>query len=283
LIMILKLLNTCVFYGPSVFCSSVYQDLWAQELKIILIHFLGHVAKMCSNFSYLMFSFSRLLLLCKPTENRLQNKPNENLLFFLYSLALILLSSLLSAFKLFQYETNSVLNPLNANKEFPFEIRDEKYCNVDGHQFQCRLFNFFKIANRLLNDFLFVILNISVDLILLTKFTSHMNRKLKHINDEAQHKVIHKSKKNINRMIFFNSLIYIVSHLPEFAMTLLLIVYAEKIANYCNNKFSCDLLNEQAEVFCLISIVCQFYVFKFFDKNFRKSFKETISHLNCLF
>jgi hypothetical protein len=281
-IMILKLLNTCIFYGSSVFCSSVYQEFWAQNLKIILIHFLGNVAKMCSNFSYLLFSLSRLLLLCKPTEKR-QNRTNGNMLIFFYCLALILLSSILSAFKLFQYEANSVLNPLNSNKEFPFEIRDEHYCKDEMLRFQCKLFNYFKIANRLLNDVLFVILNISVDLILLIKFKNHMNRKLKHINDDAQHKVIQKSKMNINRMIFFNSLIYIFSHLPEFTMTLLLFIYAKKISNFCQNKFSCDLLNEEAEVFCLISIVCQFYVLKFFDKNFRKSFNEVISNLNCKF
>ena len=80
-------------------------------------------------------------------------------------------------------------------------------------------------------------------------------------------------------MILFNSFIYIVSHLPEFLVTLLLIVYSKKISNFCNDKFSCDLLNEEAEFFCLISIVCQFYVFKIFDKNFKRSFEELKSNL----
>ena len=110
-----------------------------------------------------------------------------------------------------------------------------------------------------------------------------MNRKLKHINDVAQRKVIHKSKKNINRMILVNSLIYIVSHLPEFVMTLLLFVYSTKMTNFCNNKFSCDFLNEIAEFFGLISIVCQFYVFKIYDKNFKKSFSQIYSNFGNIF
>ena len=113
-------------------------------------------------------------------------------------------------------------------------------------------------------------LSIFIDFILLQKFKRHMNMKLRQINDVVQHKIIEKSKKKLNRMILFNSFIYILSHLPEFTMTLLLIIYSKKISNFCKNRFSCDLLNEEAEFFGLISIVCQFYVFKIFDKNLIK-------------
>ena len=102
------------------------------------------------------------------------------------------------------------------------------------------------------------------------------------ISDVMQRHEIEKCKKSVNRMILFNSLIYILSHLPEFTITLLLIVYAEKISNFCQNKFSCDLLNEEAEFFGLISIVCQFYVFKIFDKNFNTSFAHLKSLLGNL-
>ena len=80
-------------------------------------------------------------------------------------------------------------------------------------------------------------------------------------------------------MILFNSFIYVLSHLPEFIITLLLIIYSKNISNFCKNKFSCDLLNEEAEFFGLISIVCQFYVFKIFDKNFKRSFNGLKSNV----
>jgi len=278
LIMCLKLINTCIFYGPSVFCSSVYQEIWAQNLKIILIHFLGSVTKNCANFSYLMFSISRLILITKQKESNLSNK-SKALRISIYIFTLVLISSILCSFKLFQYKVKEYLIPYNAYKEFPFEIRDEIYCFSETHKLQCKLFNIFKIANRSLNDVLFVVLNILIDLTLLVKYKHHMNRKLKHINDVAQRKVIHKSKKNINRMILVNSLIYIVSHLPEFVMTLLLFIYSTKMESFCNNKFSCDFLNEEAEFFGLISIVCQFYIFKIYDKNFKKSFSQISTNL----
>ena len=34
-IVILKLINTCIFYGPSVYCSKIYRENWAQRIKII--------------------------------------------------------------------------------------------------------------------------------------------------------------------------------------------------------------------------------------------------------
>ena len=97
------------------------------------------------------------------------------------------------------------------------------------NKFQCKIFNIFKLVNRSLNDILFMILNILIDLILLIKFKSLMDGKLQQIHDLAQRILIEKSKKHLNRMILFNSFIYVFSHLPEFTMTLLLIVYSKKI------------------------------------------------------
>ena len=266
-----KLINTCVFFGTtSLFCSSLYQEAWAQAFKIVFIHFMGNVAKMCANFSYLIFSLNRLLLIVRQEKEAIAKSRKK--LIFIYILFLILISSILNSFKLFQYKPNS---DLDERKEFPFEIRDEFYCSINQiPSFECQLFNVFKLANRLLNDVLFMVLNVCIDLILLKKTKTHLNRKLKQINDLSHHKKIEKRKKNLNRMIFFNSFNYILSHLPEFVVTLLLIVYARRIAKFCNNKFSCDLLNEEAEVFSLISMVFQFYMFKMFDRNFKSSCED---------
>ena len=72
------------------------------------------------------------------------------------------------------------------------------------------------MANRSLNDLLFVILNILIDCILLFKFRRIMNSKLSQIHDLAQRTVSEKSKTNLNHMILFNGFIYIISHLPSF-------------------------------------------------------------------
>jgi len=163
---------------------------------------------------------------------------------------------MLSFYKLFQYSLNL---EHDFRKDFPYEIYNEFYCDSSDLidvKFKCSLFSFFKVFNSILNDILLVILNLIVDVVLLRNFHRHLDNKLRQIVDMDQHKNIQKSKTKVNRMILFNGLLYVFSHLPEFVVTLLLVVYSKKISNLCQYNFSCDLVSEEAEFFCLISIVC---------------------------
>ena len=265
-----NLMNSCVFYTSSVFCSSVYQMDSVQTAKIILIKFLGNALKMCSNFSYLSFSISRLVLISRQKENKPHTK-FSNLIFTVYFFVLLVLSCVLSIFRLFQFRINF---EKGYRKDFPFEFRNEEFCKKQMNNFECKLFNSFKISNHFLNDILCVFVNLMVDLILMKKFKKHLKNKSIHIVDTDQRMNIQKRKKNLNRMVLVNSFIYILSHLPEFATTLMLIVFSKKISRFCDTNLSCDLINEEAEVFCLISIVFQFFIFRFYDKNFKASFLE---------
>ena len=271
LIMPFKLINTCIYFGSGIFCSRLYQMESIQYFKIIFIQYLGNVIRICSNFTYVVFSLSRLFLITIHKDRITSRRKSSRLVFIIYIFGLLAFSSLFSLFKLFQYRVNIFLD---TRRDFPLEIRDEFYCSNMSHSFECRLFNTFKIANRSLNDILFVFLNVLIDLILIRKFRQHLNNKLDQIADSNQHKLIEKSKKNLNRMILYNSLMYVLSHLPEFVFTILLIVYSGQILNFCNFYLSCDLINEEAEFFGLISIVGQFYIFKFFDKNFSASLND---------
>ena len=60
------------------FCSNVYQENWAQQFKIIFIHFLGNAVKMCSNFSYLIFSLNRSTYTEKTLKKKIQTETNKN-------------------------------------------------------------------------------------------------------------------------------------------------------------------------------------------------------------
>jgi len=241
-----------------------------QYFKIILVQFLGNVIKMCSNFTYLIFSLSRLFLITIHKDLNQRKQPSKAF-FVIYSLSLIIFSCLLSIFKLFQYTIN---HSDDTKLDFPFEVRDEFFCGEFSHDFKCKLINSFKIVNRSLNDVIFVLLNILVDSILIYKFKNHLDRKMVHCVNLDHRKSLEKTKKNVNRMILCNSFIYVLSHTPEFVVTFSLLIYSSKISNFCKNNFSCDVINEEAEFFGLISIVCQFYIFKIFDKNFRSSFED---------
>ena len=271
-----NLMSSCVFYTSSVFCSSVYQKDSVQMSKIILIQFLGSALKMCSNFSYLSFSISRLVLISRHKENKSQTKLSTHF-FTVYFTVLMVSSCSLSIFRLFQFTINF---EKGYRKDFPFEVRNEEFCKDNLNKFQCKLFNSFKLTNHFFNDILCVILNVVVDISMVIIFKKHLKNKLIHIIDTDQRMNIHKSKKNLNRMVLVNSCIYIFSHLPEFVTTIMLIAFSKDISIFCDTNLSCDLINEEAEFFCLISIVFQFFIFRFYDKNFRASFLEVKSRFS---
>jgi hypothetical protein len=279
-VLMLNLVNTCLSFRSTIFCSTIFQEDSTQLFKIIVIHFLGNVFRMCSNLSYLFFSFRRLVLVSMYKESSIFNRMTQ-INLKLYTFLIITFCSILSLFRIFQYDINFDRNP---RKDFPFETRDEFFCQNKLNAIQCIFFNSFKILNRFLNDILSVILNVIIDFCLFKNFNLHLKEKVALTRrniylDLDFHKDIKKKKKNLNRMILLNGFIYILSHIPEFLSSILLIVFSKKISHFCFVRLSCDLVNEEMAIFSLISIVTQFYIFLMFDKNFRKSFIEIKARL----
>lgn len=286
--MLLKLINTCIFDESGIFCSSIYKDNASQYFKIIVIHFLGNSLKLCSNISYFLFALSRLIIINSSHQRiitqsvRISSTRKKRYGYFFVFILIFFICSLLSLFKLFQYRLNV---DKDYRKDFPYELRDELYCNSSSGEYKCMLFSSFKIANSILNDVCMVVLNIIIDIVLIRRLHRHLEEKtsLTQIVTTDYHKNIKKTKKRVNRMVFLNSCLYIISHLPEFLTTLLLIVYSTKIAKFCMFNFSCDLINEEAEFFSLISISCQFFIYRVFDRNFKASFDDLKARVLCCF
>lgn len=285
IIMLLKLMNTCIFDEAGIYCSSLYETSAIQSYKIIVVHFLGSSLKLSSNVSYFLFALSRLIIISSPlkpspplTSTNKNIPPQKRFKFIFVAMVIFGVCSLLSLFKLFQYKINE---EKDYRKEFPYELRDELYCSTSG-QYECALFSSFKIVNSILNDICMVVLNILIDVVLIRRFHKFLEKKSAvHLVDVDHHTNIQNTKKRINRMVFFNSCLYILSHMPEFTTTLLLIVYSRSIVKFCMFNFSCDIINEEAESFGLISIVCQFFIYKVFDKNFRASYREIKARVFC--
>jgi hypothetical protein len=268
--MMLKLINTCIFPYNSVFCSSVYQSESAQYFKIVLIIYFGNVMKMCSNISYISFSFSRFILVSNLKEKKIF-KTFNNIRLPVYFVVLFVSSCFFNSYTLFQYVLNINKDP---RIDFPYEKRNEIFCENELHKFQCSAFNALKISNKFLNDILSVIVILVIDLFLLKNFHKHLEDKSTVLHDTENKLIIQKSKKNANRMIIATNIIYFLAHMPEFISTLILVSYFQKVSKFCQ-KISCDILNEEAQFFSLISIVCQFYIFV----KFKRSFKSSLSDL----
>ena len=270
LIMMVKLVNTCIFDNGSVFCSSIYQNNSVQYFKIIVIFYFGSVFKFCSNFSYLSFTFSRFILVSNLKEKSIF-KRFTNIKLRNYLMLLTIISCLLNLYIIFQYKLNLKRDP-HRYIDFPYEVRDETYCQI----FKCNFFNGMKILNKFLNDILIVILIMIVDVMLLRNFNKHLEHKCLQITDPENHNSIQKSRKNVNRMIIINGVIYSLAHVPEFFSTTLLIGFARKISRFFKVRLSCDLVNEEAQFFNLISIIGQFFIFVKYKKNFRTSLKDLL-------
>ena len=60
--------------------------------------------------------------------------------------------------------------------------------------------------------------------------------------------------------------------MPEFIISILLLSFRDKITHFCAHQITCDLVNEEAQFFNLISIMCTFYLLLIFDRNFEESF-----------
>jgi hypothetical protein len=103
-----------------------------------------------------------------------------------------------------------------------------------------------------------------------------LKKKSKQFTDQVHRDEILQSSKNINRMVVTNGVVYVLAHLPEFLVTILLIAFSSKLANFCKENLSCDLINEEAGFLCLISIAGQFFIFIKFNKTIKESFFDLI-------
>jgi hypothetical protein len=99
----------------------------------------------------------------------------------------------------------------------------------------------------------------------------------KKANVQKKFESIEEQKKNeikLKRMIVFNLSLYLISHLPGFIVTLILIIHSNEFENFCIFKLPCDLINEEAQFFFIFSITFQFFIFNYFNKKFNESFQE---------
>ena len=125
---------------------------------------------------------------------------------------------------------------------------------------------------------IFIILNLTIDLILVKGFKQEIRRKVKlGIHDLKKLEDLKQKELKLIKMIIINGSIYFMSHIPECLTTLLLIIYKNKLTSFCFSRLSCDLINEQAEFFILISMVANFFIFKTFNITFHESFKKLTS------
>ena len=56
-----------------------------------------------------------------------------------------------------------------------------------------------------------------------------------------------KKQDDLTKMLILNGILYFISHFPELISSVFLIVFSKKLVNFCEYKYSCDLINENAQ------------------------------------
>ena len=272
-----SLINICIFLTSS-FCSSVYKTLVAQYFKYVFEHFLGNSLRLCCNFSFIIFSMSRFYALTSKKWKLFSVIFSKKLNLKLFYSIMFILCSAWSMFKLFEYGPNEVYSSFDKN--FPYNLYDDKYCQFTDTAeyrylaFGCRVFPILNLINNVFNNILFLFVSVIIDICLMRfankKYTHSKSlfHDQKHLDEAAEH------RNKVRILIVTNGVLYFFSHIPEFTFTLLLIVFKKEMKYFCYTFFSCTEINEISQVFSLLSICLQFFVFKHFDSNFILSFSD---------
>jgi hypothetical protein len=165
-----KIVGECLFYTSTVFCSRLYQLKAAQYFKLLVVVFMGNVLKYCMNVSFLCFTLSRYSLILNKTTGFY--KWFNGVSLKRYTMLLVGVSSLLSLFKLFQYQIVDDYDPMF---NFPNEVYGEFRCG-QRYSFYCGLFSFFKILNSLINDIIIFLVIFIVDVCMLKNYGSYLKQ-----------------------------------------------------------------------------------------------------------
>ena len=276
-IMLLSLVNQCLFYNSAVFCSRINQYESTQYFTIVVIFYFGNSVKLCKNISFLAFTFSRYILSINKKKGVYDKFNKMNLR--LYVLIILILSSLISLYKVFEYSVTPAFNLVLGT---PFDKYSETECKINSNNY-CYLFLAMKLINYFINDFLLYVINFLIDIKLVLDYNAYLIKKQKllvsstaihHIeNCHNNHNEEAKTKENkVTRMVVISNTLYLLTSLPEFICSLILNVFSSSLSHFSGYNFSTSLITNESEVFCLVSIVFNFYILVFFNQNFKKSF-----------
>jgi hypothetical protein len=148
-----------------------------------------------------------------------------------------------------------------------------RYCGFKESR-TCKLFWSLNLVNNFLNNILFLFLSLVID-VLMIRFSNKIILEKRALNCPHLKEAID-FKAKLNKMINTNASLFFISHIPEFVVTLLLIVYKHYIFDFCFSDFSCNELIEMAQTFHFISIGFQFFIFLGFDRNFYRSLRNLL-------
>jgi hypothetical protein len=153
-------INYCQRYETGYFCSTIYNTVAAQVIKIVFQAYFGEVFKMCSNISYIFITINRYMLVGKEHNPTLEiiSKLNFKLVVFLT----VSFSLLINIGHSFQYRIINMQSKVLSYHDVSLDI----YPSIVS---QNVAFQWYSIIYFVINFALFLVINTCVEVSLLYK------------------------------------------------------------------------------------------------------------------
>lgn len=294
LIQLITLVNECQ-YPFGFYCSYVRQFVAVQYVKIVLGEYFNSVCRLLSNFTYLGFSLTRMSRL--DTDNAAKLKISVKK----FMIGCVLASAGLSVCKALQFDIN--LHMPEYASPLPFRQNRFRF----GWMFKPGYvtITIINAVYDLINYFLFVIVHLFVDVLLVRKLRRLIRmkeekmEKIKLPDAEKTQKENEASKRRVIYMVIINSLFNLITKVPSMITSLndvrvLVVETTEEMRSsfnsgffkfdpfrtdltfrfFCSAEKSCVVFQSFGNCLFLASLCTIFYFLKYFDKNFQVAFRQ---------
>jgi hypothetical protein len=270
---IFDLMNVCTLnFFDSIYCSAIYSTSFAQYFKIYVIVLVGGTMQTGSNFTYILMTLNRYMLIGLNHSEILKSiaHASSRLVFTVVTIA----GFLFSYVKIFHYGTNLG----DSDQTYPtfmisYALPDnEAYSTLDA---------IFSLVNYLITTSL----NVFIEVLTVIRLRAEMANKRSHMAYFGQN--IHGSDHDFRiilkavSMVTVNALINLVFKFPEFFLSILnLMSLIEPDALFVNSVVKetdwFAFLLAINGFFYLIPLIANFFVYYYFNKHFRHAFRAFI-------
>ena len=273
-----KLMNICLGVD-SVFCSSIVTSHLSQYFAIIVTGFLSEVMKSCSILVGLLFSLQRYFDTSKRKSAFLKAFLNTKLtqqMFFV-----VIIGSLLSIVKFYCYSVDgNSFSSVNLPTGFQINAFARK-----GSKYLPPLY----FLHYFFNDFLVLVLNLFIDIKLVSIIKSNLKEQLKVKEDllriqSPKHmtklrkilKYKRKVEKKSNAMIIATLFVYFFCRIPELLGNIFFYYFGllSSFENRCAEVSLCYLLDNSIEYLYMLSYSTNIVFYYKFNSFFKKGFRQ---------
>ena len=230
---IFTLINECLGEG-SIYCSSIMMSQLAIVYKIYILSYFGEAMKTCSVITMFLFSLERFKITANLSKiwilNKLSKMKMSRIIIFT-----LLISFLTCVNKMFEYDDDyyfsSIEIPDSAVKEILMDAKKKHWFFV------------IYLIHYILNDFLVLLSNFVVDLLLVKQIrkdlsikrdnmlkltnkgssnSNNNNNNTANLSDQKKLKDLIKIEQNTNKMIIYSAIVYVICRFPLHSSTLII-------------------------------------------------------------